>query len=424
MTLVLETLEGRSLLNGSAVIDWQMAPRFGADRRGEVALPNTTGYANPAGGFTVLLDASDSKGILPRSSFTWTIAGASGTPTILEGKQATVDLPEGTYSVRLEADHLRGSRRPSITRTTIDVNDILVVSIGDSYASGEGDPVRPGYYVFRSPRWAASPNPAMNLENANAHRSTLAGPAQFALALERDDPHTSVTFVSVANSGATIDRGLLGPMPSIGDKADILPAEVDEVRQIVGDRPIDVLTVSIGGNDVGFSSRIEELTTNTLRGTPTLDAIQADTDAALANLPAQYAKLDTALDGLGPGQVLITEYPDLSRDDQGRFAAVRVAGITAIDAAGTQFASEDIVAPLNRTIQAAASANGWTYVDGIFSDFRTHGYPARNSWVRGVGESYRKQGDRFGTFHPNEAGHRAIASRLQAAYRRPEAAGA
>jgi lysophospholipase L1-like esterase len=414
--VAVEALEGRALLSSAAVLDWEMAPRLVADRGGQLALPNTPAYADPEAGYQVRLDASRSSGILPRSTFTWTITGAAGGPIVLEGKSPTVQLPEGSYTVRLEARGLLGSDGPSVAQGTIEVDDILIVSIGDSYASGEGNPVRPGFYVLRSPRWASSPVPAVSARNANAHRSTLAGPALFALALERGDPHTSVTFVSAANSGATIPEGVLGPMPSVGDPKAILPPEIDEVRQIVGTRPIDVLTVSIGGNDIGFSRRIEQLTTHTLRGTPSLEAIKAEADTALAALPGRFAALDAALDDLGPGRVLITEYPDPGRDESGRPAPVKLAGVTAIDASASQFAGEAVLAPLNRAIQAAASAHGWTYVGGISEDFRTHGYPSRTPWVRRVGESLRRQGDRYGAFHPNEPGHRAIAMRLLDAY--------
>ena len=107
----------------------------------------------------------------------------------------------------------------------------------------------------------------MELENANAHRSTIAGPAQFALELEDKNPHEAVTFVSVADSGATIEQGLLGPMPSIGDPSYILPAEIDEVKQIVGSHPINVLTLSVGADDIGFANRVYQLNDNTSTGT-------------------------------------------------------------------------------------------------------------------------------------------------------------
>ena len=148
----------------------------------------------------------------------------------------------------------------------------------------------------------------MNLQNADAHRSTISGPAEFALKLQQANPHEAVTFVSVANSGASIAQGLLGPMQSIGDSSVQLPGEIAEVKQIIGNRPIDVLTLSVGGNDVGFTSQLENLVENTAIGCPSLSTVQSQVNAALKALPALYAKLGQAIDGLdasqGPGHRL------------------------------------------------------------------------------------------------------------------------
>ncbi len=241
-----------------------------------------------------------------------------------------------------------------VVSTTVVVKDILIVSIGDSYASGEGNPVVPGYFGFESAQWAYSPDPAMELENANAHRSTVAAPAQFALALQKSNPHEAVTFVSVANSGATIAQGLLGPMPSIGDPSYTLPAEIDEVKQIIGSHPINVLTVSIGADDIGFSTRVDQLIENTELGSPSLSTIQSQVDADLATLPQQYAMLDQAIKGLDPGQILITGYPDLTRNSQGKIAPIVFLGLDIISAKDAKFAANNIIAPLDQAVETAA----------------------------------------------------------------------
>ena len=121
----------------------------------------------------------------------------------------------------------------------------------------------------------------MNQQNADAHRSTISGPAEFALELQEENPHEAVTFVSVANSGASISHGLLGPMPSVGNPSVQLPAEIAEVKQIIGKRPIDVLTLSVGANDIGFVALVEGLIENTSTGSPSLAAIQASADLKL-----------------------------------------------------------------------------------------------------------------------------------------------
>src|SRR5207248_2886904 len=95
------------------------------------------------------------------------------------------------------------------------------------------------------------------------HRSTLAGPALAAARLEDSDPHSSVTFVHLACSGATVKNGLLG----FYDGAEKLdnerpPAQVGVLSQMLHVRPkLDALTMSIGGNDVRFSNIIKNCLT-------------------------------------------------------------------------------------------------------------------------------------------------------------------
>ena len=77
-----------------------------------------------------------------------------------------------------------------------------------------------------------------------------------------------MTFVFVSASGATIREGVLAAYaghenPYDKDsgkwKYDLLPGQIDEVREIVGTRPIDTMTISFGGNDVGFASILTDM---------------------------------------------------------------------------------------------------------------------------------------------------------------------
>jgi hypothetical protein len=297
----------------------------------------------------------------------------------------------------------------------IQVKDVLIVSIGDSYASGEGNPVVPGVLF---PEWAYSPDAAMNTENANAHRSTIAGPAQFALQLQEANPQEAVTFVSVANSGASIPVGVLGPMPSIGDSSYTLPAEIDELQQIIGTRHIDVLTVSVGADDIHFATLAEDLIEHTRFGIPSLSSIQSQFNASLSQLPQHFAALAQAISALNPGQVLMTGYPDLTRNQFGKVAALPLGlGVSLVDLADARFASSRLIAPLNSVITSTASKYKWTLVPRAVTDFLTHGYPSTSRWIRTLGESLEMQGNYDGTFHPNATGHLDIAKNLLASYR-------
>jgi len=102
------------------------------------------------------------------------------------------------------------------------------------------------------------------------HRSANAGSAQAARALELADPHTSVTFVHLACSGATMTYGLLGwyegtehpegvtnvacnPADPADRPAGCIPPQVQVAKNVVGSREVDATYVSIGGNDAHFA---------------------------------------------------------------------------------------------------------------------------------------------------------------------------
>jgi len=412
-----ERLEIRTLLSSAAVIQWSMVPQIARDplHGNQPDLPNTSAYVNPPNGYPVSLDASHSVGIQRTTTFSWTVTDSIGHSTRVSGEDPTIDLFQGSYQLKLTATGLRNTHGPLSAMTTVQVKDVLIVSIGDSYASGEGNPVVPGFFF---PEWAYSPDAAMNTENADAHRSTIAGPAQFALELQQANPHEAVTFVSVADSGASIPVGVLGPMTSIGDSSVQLPAQINELKQIIGARHIDVLTVTVGADDIQFSNLAFDLIENTEFGSPSLSFIQSQFDGSLRQLPAHFAALAQAIGGLSPGQVLTTGYPDLTRDQNGNVAALPLGlGVPLVDLADAQIASSQLIAPLNAVITAAASEYKWTLVTRIFTDFRTHGYPSTSRWIRTLGESYDMQGNYDGTFHPTAAGHLDIARNLLAAYR-------
>ncbi len=411
-----ETLEIRSLLSSAAVIQWSMVPQITRDplHGNQPDLPNTSAYVNPPNGYPVLLDASHSRGIRPTTTFSWTVTDSKGHVTRLSGEDPSIDLFQGSYQVKLTAKGLRNSKKPLVAAAKVEVKDVLIVSIGDSIASGEGNPVVPGVLF---PEWAYSPNAAMNTENADAHRSTIAGPAQFALELQQANPHEAVTFVSVADSGASIPVGVLGPMISIGDSSVQLPAEISELKQIIGTRHIDVLTVTVGADDIHFSTLAEDLIANTQFGFPSLSSIQSQFNTDLSQLPSHFAALAQAIGGLSPGQVLMTGYPDLTRNQFGQVAALPLGlGGSLVSLADAQFASTQLLNPLNAAIATAASKYKWTLVTKILTDFRTHGYPSTSRWIRTLRESLAMQGDADGTFHPNAAGHLDFARNFLAAY--------
>ena len=157
-------------------------------------------------------------------------------------------------------------------------------------------------------------------------------PAQAALALEQSSKRTSVTLVNVTCSGATVGSGILGPQRAAGQAQ----SQIDQVRGIIGNRSIDVATLSVGGNDIGFGQvlsgcaldadcAIAPVSQPPLRGFPTMqDGIQTLT----GGLRTAYAQIAGCLGGpacpsgaplaMSPGaRILPTLYPDITRAADG-----------------------------------------------------------------------------------------------------------
>jgi len=451
-----------------------MADRFGLDKNsdGRMDLPNTVTYVQPST-FTVTFDATST--VLPRVEgaerggqnyhtllearhravrYEWQISGGGlAQPLSRQGgwddaRQWSAELPQGVFDVDLTAHF---GEWVGHVRATLEVKDILIVSIGDSYSSGEGNPesssitqvsgaemVQRVYWADdgASPRTNSSfaeyhfhpfaPPPAtLDLHAANsvtrdhirAHRSTLSWPAQVALAIERADPHTSVTFVSVAASGASVEKGLLGPfdgvpLPFSTDNFAPMPAQVDQVASLVGSRTIDVLLVSAGMNDIGFRYALSALALHDYIGVNiTYDMIKAavhvgdwrflnflegwvvtlkefaslgrqqvvdwGTTSGLDRLPTLFTALSNAIHTkLSAHQILIAEYADPTGkfDDNGNlvYCPHMLNDVTEpahIDANEAKWGFENILIPLNTAIRNAAISHGWRYVGTIANRF-------------------------------------------------------
>jgi hypothetical protein len=409
-------------------LDWSMPDRYGdanGDGFGDQVYPPDGQEKIDPGGWRVDLTVSGAScgGSTQRA---WWIEGArvvAGDPRLLAGSGGGCSLSyefpaEGVYEVAFEERDQQGNLLGMVKRA-ITVQDFLIVSIGDSVASGEGNPEVPGSL---SASWENGSAAA-----AQCHRSRWAGPAQAALALEQADPHSSVTFVHLACSGATILNGLLGPeLPGQGPVTVEQPAQLDQLKQLIGDRQIDALFVSIGANDVHFSQIVQDclmqLDCNDL-AKPGSPAQHYAHDSA--ELPGRYDQLASALDGLGihADRVYLTEYFDPTHDDAGAICdgtilfdwfrnPTRVASITGVEA---QWASTTLVGGMNQLGSDAASAYGWNRVGGIASQFIPHGYCAVNHWVVRVSESLATQGgDKNGTLHPNHSGQAVYSDRLRA----------
>jgi Ca2+-binding RTX toxin-like protein/Tol biopolymer transport system component len=365
---------------------------------------------------------------------------------------------QGTYNVTLSVT-AEGGTTEQVTRP-VTVKDYLIVSLGDSIASGEGNPDIPTSLsaLLTPPTW----------QDSRCHRSAKSGRALAARWLEMASAHSSVTFVDLSCSGARIQGdkddfnqlvdgddgagGLLTPYEGIDRSAAggagntcvsdrenstaCLPPQIDQLKDLVTSRPIDALLLSIGANDMGFSA-ILKACLNPL--VPACYDKGADAgpgkdifDDRVEELEDRYAALHFRLrdafseSRLPSDRIFLTEYNDPTRDETGQVDLSCVAG-GVIDPEEAEWAANTVVPRLNAEVKNGADLHDWTFVGGIAEAFGApppvglapsvgHGYCAEpratQSWMVTIAESVDRQHDEFGSFHANFAGQTAYAKRI------------
>jgi hypothetical protein len=387
-----------------------------------------------------------------------------------------LDVPAlGSYFVTLSVTNLDGKSASTVQEIT--VRDLLIVTFGDSSASGEGNRASSGW------------------EDRRCHRSRTSGPALAAKYLEDADPKTSVTYLDFACSGASVTNGIIGPYyGEQRDEADVVPLEPQTdalVRAICGgrpawrchpsqQRPIDILTINAGVNDLRFADLLEDCDLHACLDhhwatalhnelsdilkhnsrAPTCKTAQqrfeeipnsqgraaegralergaaiqeANKDCDTRNWGHSFQYIADRLkdEGVKVAQTYLTTYPvDIFSGAQGQPATT--AGCDTLFGIG-QDEAEFMTSwgyRLNDVIENEAVRLGWYPVTGLPEAFRGHGYCAEyhptksvdrdESWFVGLTDSEIGQGNMKGTAHPNGQGHAAWATRYLAAIAAPK----
>jgi hypothetical protein len=216
----------------------------------------------PANGWRVDLDACESTPGPDEITYEWRFSDTFAPVPVQQGSSPCrffVMFPtEGTFSISLV---LIGSGFSVGYQRQVVVQDFLIVALGDSAGAGEG-----------SPNIVADDDTEPVWQDRSCHRSSRNGSARAAQLLESLDPHTSVTYLNLACSGAKTMEGLLEPYDGVDRlalekypevelrKAGLipkLPPQIQQAAVLVGDREIDALDISIMANDADFSEIVE-----------------------------------------------------------------------------------------------------------------------------------------------------------------------
>lgn len=164
------------------------------------------------------------------------------------------------------------------------------------------------------------------------------------------------------------------------------------------DAQTDLVTLTIGGNDIGWSSAVVAC----LAGTdPECAAATAATRSRItAQLPALLDSLYTQVARRAPhARIVVTGYPRLFSPYYGPYLGA---------SAPEQRALNDGANLLNKVIATAAKKHRFTFVD-VTNRFRGHGVNAPHAWVTGPYDP--------AAFHPNADGYRAYTRAVAASLR-------
>lgn len=358
------------------------------------------------------------------------------------GARVTVRMPDGR----------------SLTQK-ISVKDVFVVGVGDSFGSGEGNPdqpvrlsdertgsygIAPGDrplegYPTRAGAWTGfgdsefAKNGPRWLGQA-CHRSLYSHQTRVALQLAIEEPHRAVTYAHFACAGAEITSGLfvkykgnewVPDPPRVPQISAVAEAQCGQTQPnetnypvaytIQGKLPIltdmvlkkcprkrarriDLLLVSVGGNDVGFSKLVanavlaDKSTLQKLSGW--VGGVFGPREAApfIKELATRYKALNRAIHGLlhvpwsQSDRVILTGYPPMAIvDDSGRVCPDGRAGMGVfpdfrLDARKVR-QGEDVAASLNRTMKRAARRYKWSFVDAHRKTFVGHGLCADGNQI-------------------------------------------
>jgi hypothetical protein len=403
-------------VDAKPVLDWAVPDRYAASWN--AYNPNTATYSpdfvNPLF-WSMNIDGCASTSIRRITGYAFTVAqvGSEWTWTrstpACELRLHNILPAQGIYRLSLVL-HTDMATAPGVSATAsriAEVRDYLIVSMGDSLASGEGNPDVPGSYHIELNASldpiSIKANRPVQWKDPRCHRSAKSGPSLAAKAYEDASRYTSVTFLSVACSGAEL-RHL------ISERYKGMDPQVDAVRSLVGGRPIDSLLISAGVNDLDFSGIIKRcvLNSNFANGHENCVAYGGITDK-IYELRRHYAYLALALQIKLPNtrEIYLNDYPsNVFRGGACGLLAGKLPSLGLDDLEGQEMDIQG-TGLSSKIIQAtdAFREYRWNYIGPLALTFHSRAYCNRRSWFTSLEGSLATQGDVEGTAHPNAAGH-------------------
>ena len=346
-----------------------------------------------------------------------------------------------------QVDIARSDGASDRAATDIAVHDLLIAGLGDSIGSGDGNPdraialtddgfcfrrflagagreyFRPGRAGYHGTKACDGANEAARTDwmdhgarwlNAACHRSLYGYQMRTALAIAIENAHGAVTFVPLACTGATIENGLLDRQraretacPNVRCPAAV-PAQLAQLRDALAqarrrrpDRTLDLVLLTIGANDIGFSELVADVIVKSeteralFRRSGMISAVEDGDQVLNARLPVSFARLRAALKGMVGGNlahVVFVSYGHPALQEGGNRCGGGLAGFDihpsfAVDPAKLQRVSDFVSGKFLPALRSLATCeNGlcqdpaserMTFVDAHQLAFADHGFCAR-----------------------------------------------
>jgi hypothetical protein len=347
----------------------------------------------------------------------------------------------------------------AVASTEIKVTDIFVVGLGDSFGSGEGNPDVPvrfspertveygksgggsgdlSGYPARAGPWKQIGDKAFVEGNARwldqaCHRSLYSHQLRVALGLAVEDPHRAVTYAGFACSGAEVTWGLFLRykgnewVPNPPDLSQISAAadaqcgkheaprvdmpEAYHMNGVIPElqggltlskcpvekaRKIDLVLVSVGGNDIGFARLVanavlsDKSLVRSLGGWFGQVHGNRESQDLLTRLDQRYKALNRALHGIlhvpwqESDRIILTAYPPFALlDDTGNMCRDGTAGMEVFSefriTQEAALSSSWLADKLDQVMKDSARVHGWSYAQAHRNTFVGRGLCAGHS---------------------------------------------
>lgn len=345
-----------------------------------------------------------------------------------------VPYPQG---INIVVTPVLGENNESFS-TTIKVVDKLVVGLGDSYASGEGNPDVP--VKFQGGRVNKDHILTENLytpkkdknnyaiwADRRSHRSLYSYQFDTALVLALENPKQAITFLSYSCSGAKVEHILSewkhatenkkmrrkdrwiskgdGQEQVTYDRSSQIMPQIEALTRDLkcppnwggvckkGTREVDLVLLSIGGNDIGFTNYVINIATPERGAVSNLAARKPNDEKikkALNNLTKSYKNLSEELantlpikncsDRMNCKNVILTTYPNILNDENGmlctddREAFLIPFGTDDNRGIRIKETLDKVIVPLQKTQNNLIDQGiGWSIVNSHNESYRIHG---------------------------------------------------